>query len=514
MTKKITMAIMFYFLLLSVTSRALAAPIYKDMQEKNYTYPAFQYLVEQGILEADPEKIFGVNEPITRIEASQILLKALKIEVSERSNPNFVDVTPEDEYYDVITTIVDEGIMSGNEKREFNAKAPLTRAQMAKILTLGFQLQGTSDYSFRDVPPTAWESNYVKAMFAAKVTTGYEDNTYRSNQPTTKSHFIVFIARILNPTLNNAPACFAPNNKLKHAVDVSVTNLWHEPNKTRPIDRPSLTKPVDMEKWTKSLTLQDKLWLVDRTDTQAIYGDEVEIVKTSGSWVRIAIKDQFKTGHPKGYEGWVPKNHITSYYPNFEKCPIAIVNADVTTLYNTPSTQSPFMKISYTTMLPVIQEDAQWLHVQTPTNGVKYVAKKDARVFNDYASVPKPSQADIVNSAKKFMRLPYLWAGTSGFGFDCSGIIYSVYKNHGILIPRDSFVQATHGKAVARSSMQPGDLMFFAYNKGRGKVYHVALYVGNGQMLHAPNSSRSVEIISIQTEPYKSNFSGARRYLP
>lgn len=514
MMKKIAAFLICCIMVMSMTPNALAAPLFKDMNEKNYTYPSFQYLVQEGILEANPEVDFGVNDPITRIEATEILLKALQIEITERPDPHLVDVSPEDEDYPLIATIVDEGIMSGNEKREFNAQAPLTRAQMAKILTLGFQLQGTSDYSFRDVPPTAWESNYVKAMFVNRVTTGFADNTYRSNVPTSKSHFIVFLARILNPSLNDAPTCYAPKNELKHAVDVTVTNLWHEPNKTRPIDRPALTKPVDMEKWTKSLTLRDKLWLVDRTDTQAIFGDEVKIIRSSGSWVRIAIKDQFKTGHPNGYEGWVPKNHITSYYPNYEKCPIAIVNADLTTLYNSPSTQSPFMKISYTTILPVIREDAEWLHVQTPANGVKYVSKKDARVFKDYASVPKPSQADIVNSAKKFMRLPYLWAGTSGFGFDCSGIIYSVYKNHGILIPRDSFVQATHGKPIARSQMQPGDLMFFAYNQGRGKVYHVALYVGNGQMLHAPNSSRSVEIISIHTAPYKANFSGARRYLP
>lgn len=511
--KKFPVFILAFLLLFSFSNKASAASIFKDVNEKHHTYDEFNYLVQQGVLEPDPNKAFGLNNQITRIEASEFIIKALKLDTTNRPDPGLVDVSPEDENYDIIATIVAEGIMSGNEKKEFNAKAPLSRAHMSKILTLSFTLQGSSSYSFRDVPTSSWESPYVKTMFANKVTNGYGDNTFRPRQATTKMHFVVFLARIMNPSLNDIIACQVPNNTLKHAVDVSVTNLWHEPNKARVIDRPSVSKPVDMEKWTKSLTLKDKLWLVDRTDTQALYGDEVEIIKTSGAWVRIAVKDQKKTGHRNGYEGWVPKTHITSYYPNYEPCSIAIVNANLTTLYNTPSTSSPFMKISYTTILPVIKEDANWIHVQTPANGVKYLPKRDARVFKDYASVPKPTQADIVNSAKKFMKLPYLWAGASGFGFDCSGIIYSVYKNHGILIPRDSFVQATHGTPVSRNNMQPGDLMFFAYNKGKGKVYHVALYIGNGQMLHAPNSSRTVEIDSINRSPYKANFSGARRYL-
>ena len=129
------------------------------------------------------------------------------------------------------------------------------------------------------------------------------------------------------------------------------------------------------------------------------------------------------------------------------------------------------------------------------------------------AFVPKPSQKDIVNSAKMFLGLPYLWAGTSSFGFDCSGIIYSVYKNHGIIIPRDSFYQATKGTPVAKKNLQPGDLVFFAGNKGKGKVYHVGLYIGDGKMLHAPDASSKVRIESISAGKYKTNYSGARRYL-
>ena len=144
---------------------------------------------------------------------------------------------------------------------------------------------------------------------------------------------------------------------------------------------------------------------------------------------------------------------------------------------------------------------------------LKYIRQKDVKVYKDFASIPKPSRQELVDSAKQYIGLPYLWAGVSAYGFDCSGLMYSVYKNHGILIPRDSSVQATHGTAVNRKDLQPGDLIFFAHNKGKGKVYHVSMYVGGGKMIHAPNSSKKVEIINMDTGTYKTNYAGARRYL-
>ncbi|KXH87547.1 hypothetical protein AU377_00255 [Sporosarcina sp. HYO08] len=329
----------------------------------------------------------------------------------------------------------------------------------------------------------------------------------------TKSHFAIFLARILNPEFKQPFACYQPDNAKTYVVDVQVTSLWKEPNKARKVDQPSLSKPVDMAKWTKSMTTAQKQWLVGKVDTQALYGQEVSILKTSGNWVQIAVKDQYVPHQKAGYPGWVPKSHITEQYPNYKNCPIAVVDVPIASLYHDANTSRKFMDISYTTILPIIKEEGNWLHVQTPANGVKYLRKQDVKTFQNYASIPKPTQKDIVNDAKMFMGLPYLWAGTSGFGFDCSGIIHSVYKNHGILIPRDSFVQAVNGKPVAKNQLQAGDLVFFAYSGGKGKVYHVGLYIGNGQMLHAPNSLKKVEIISLNTGVYKTNYAGARRYL-
>ena len=224
-----------------------------------------------------------------------------------------------------------------------------------------------------------------------------------------------------------------------------MTTLWKEPNKARVIDRPSTSTPVDMAKWTKSMTIPEKQWLVGKIESQALYGQEVVILKSSGNWYQIAVKDQYSPKNKAGYPGWVPKSHITTTYQNYKECSIVIVDAPTAMLYNDIKANSKFMDISFNTLLPVIKEEARWLHVQTPSNGVKFIRKQDAKTYKNEAAIPKPTQKDIIETAKKFTELPYLWAGTSGFGFDCSGFTYSVYKQHGISIPRDSTVQAVNG---------------------------------------------------------------------
>ena len=300
-----------------------------------------------------------------------------------------------------------------------------------------------------------------------------------------------------------------------YAISVPVTNVWRMPNKTRKLDAVSIAPRPDMAKWTKSLAVEDKNWLIGQLDTQALYGDEVEVLKSSGDWHYIAVAEQFNKGQAKGYEGWVPKSHVKAYTPIDKRTEIAVVTAKIASLYNEAKSHEKhkFIDISYTTILQVVKEEGDWLQVQTKTDGLKYVRRQDVKVFEDFASIPKPTQQELVESAKQYVGLPYLWAGVSAYGFDCSGLMYSVYKNHGILIPRDSSVQATHGTAVKRNELQPGDLMFFAHDNGKGNVYHVSMYVGDGKMVHAPNSSKKVEVVKIDTGSYKTNYAGARRYL-
>src|SRR5699024_3900917 len=124
-----------------------------------------------------------------------------------------------------------------------------------------------------------------------------------------------------------------------------------------------------------------------------------------------------------------------------------------------------------------------------------------------------PTGADLVNTGRQFLGLRYLWAGVSGFGFDCSGFTYSIYRAHGITIPRDADAHAEQGRDVAKADLQSGDLLFFAQPGGTGFVHLVGMYIGDGKMIHAPNASTTVEIVDWQEWDVDDEFAGAKRIL-
>ncbi|MFJ5768844.1 S-layer homology domain-containing protein [Psychrobacillus sp. NPDC093180] len=519
-------------LLFSSFSSVSAAPLYKDVGDNHPAKAELDFLASKGIIAGDPGRTFGVDAEITRLEAAEMIVKSLGLDTANPLDPNFTDVTADHPSFSIMATVANSGVMRADENGAFNPDAPFTRGEAAVFVVRSFDLKGASKTPFVDVSPTYWVAESISTLQALKIATGYADNTFKPLANISKADFAVFIARAINPEfrIKTPPAppvspvpvqpaptipasCEKPSKIKTVKVNVQVTSLWHKPGIDRDVDRPSISTPVDISKWMKTMNLKQKWWLVDKTDTQALFGDEVVVLQKSGKWSKIAVKDQYVPYQKEGYPGWVPTSHLYETTTDTTNCSIAIVNAKSSTLYSDTKKKNKYIDISYTTILPVIKEEGEWLHVLTPQNGIKYLPKKDAKVYKNYAAVPKPTQKDIVNSAKMFLGLPYLWAGASSFGFDCSGIIYSVYKNHGILIPRDSFYQATKGTPVSKSKLQPGDLVFFAGNGGKGKVYHVGLYVGDGKMLHAPNASDKVKIESISAGVYKRNYAGARRYL-
>lgn len=124
-------------------------------------------------------------------------------------------------------------------------------------------------------------------------------------------------------------------------------------------------------------------------------------------------------------------------------------------------------------------------------------------------SVPASEMGQkIVNEASKYLGVPYLWGGTTPSGFDCSGLVQYVLRDLGINISRVTQTQCKEGVPVAKGDLQPGDLVFFESN---GDVHHVGIYVGNGQMLHAPHTGDVVRIADMTTPYYTSTYYCARR---
>jgi cell wall-associated NlpC family hydrolase len=120
-----------------------------------------------------------------------------------------------------------------------------------------------------------------------------------------------------------------------------------------------------------------------------------------------------------------------------------------------------------------------------------------------------PTRASLEHTAKSFTGLHYLWGGLSGFGLDCSGLTWLDYRVHGIRIPRDALPQSRRGRHTR--TRRVGDLLFYASN---GRVHHVSMYIGGGYVIHAPHTGSWVQIVRFSEQPLRSEYVGARRYLP
>ena len=117
--------------------------------------------------------------------------------------------------------------------------------------------------------------------------------------------------------------------------------------------------------------------------------------------------------------------------------------------------------------------------------------------------VPLPLRA--VELARQQLGTPYVWGGASPGGFDCSGLVSWVYGRLGITLPHNAAALYGTGRPVSLRALRPGDLVFFP---GLG---HVGLYIGRGQMIHAPETGRRVEVERLDMRSYPPV--GARRIV-
>ena len=95
----------------------------------------------------------------------------------------------------------------------------------------------------------------------------------------------------------------------------------------------------------------------------------------------------------------------------------------------------------------------------------------------------------IVNVAYGYLGIPYVWGGTTTAGFDCSGMVQAAHAAAGISIPRVSWDQGAAGVEVSASEALPGDIVYYGW--------HVGIYIGNGQMIHAPEEGDVVKISTV-----------------
>lgn len=182
---------------------------------------------------------------------------------------------------------------------------------------------------------------------------------------------------------------------------------------------------------------------------------------------------------------------------------MAVCNSGGLRVREEPSTESPVITlVAEGEELEVVEQLDGWVKIMLDDEeayvSAEYVniAKKLERAVTQteliYGKGVSDVRVDLVNYAKQFLGNPYVWGGTSlTNGADCSGFVQSVFKNYGVSLPRTSAAQSAVGTKVSLSEAQPGDLIFYANN---GRVNHVAIYIGGGQVIHASNARTGIKI--------------------
>lgn len=116
----------------------------------------------------------------------------------------------------------------------------------------------------------------------------------------------------------------------------------------------------------------------------------------------------------------------------------------------------------------------------------------------------------LVAQASKYIGTRYVYGGTSPSGFDCSGLVQYSMRKLGVSLPRSSGAQYGCGTSVSRNNLKPGDLVFFSRGGG---ISHVAIYAGNGQVIHAPRAGKTVCYQSLNSLATALHYVGAKRVL-
>ena len=141
-----------------------------------------------------------------------------------------------------------------------------------------------------------------------------------------------------------------------------------------------------------------------------------------------------------------------------------------------------------------------------PADGIVDTQTQEA--LNKSYKSPQQTTTRIINTAKGFLGVPYVWGGTTPAGFDCTGFTRYVFASQKINLPRISLDQYGVGTPVDFNNLIPGDLVFFKLTLGK-KVSHVGIYIGNGEFISA-TSSKGIAIYGF-TPYWAKAYVGARR---
>jgi beta-lactamase class A len=253
--------------------------------------------------------------------------------------------------------------------------------------------------------------------------------------------------------------------------------------------------------------VQDLFTRPDETssvDDQVILGERVEILEDAAGFAKVRTV--------AGEVAWIPERFLRrGEAPAGAK--IARVTSNFAHVYASPSftRQKPLLTAPVGTT--VVSSDfsegkegdaTSWVRASLPDGRSGYIAARDVSLFPFEAglSLPLRSPSDWLAFGKRFLGAPYTWGGTTPLGFDCSGLVQTIFRNFGVILKRNSYEQAFQDPqlvAVPFEGLRPGDLLFFGTED---KIDHEAMWVGDGTVLQATRH----DVPGVQITPFDSPF--------
>lgn len=234
-----------------------------------------------------------------------------------------------------------------------------------------------------------------------------------------------------------------------------------------------------------------------------------EVLDTDDIWAHI------RSGEVEGY---VSLDYLLTGVPaKFKAEELAVTVAKVTTdslkVRAEANTESEVITlVAMGEELEVAAVEGDWVKVLLDDDEV-YVSAEYVEVSAElgtavtmtellYGQGVSDVRVDVCQYAKEFIGNPYVWGGTSlTKGADCSGFVMKVFQKYGVKLPRNSRAQANCGTTIKVSEAKPGDLIFYAKGK---TINHVAIYIGNGQVVHASSPKTGIKISNVSyRSPYK-----------
>ncbi len=195
MIKRIVIVSMLLMLVFTV-SPAWAASAFPDI-DGHWAEDEITYLAGQGLVSGFPDGTFKPSETVTRAQVAAVVAGQLGLDPEPAAFP---DVPSTHWANEAIGALVDEGIMSGYPNGTFQPSNPMTRAEVAVVLTNAYGYTATSSVSsFADVSVSFWAFGNIQALYDNYITIGYPDGTYKPSNTMTRAEFSIFMAKSLNP---------------------------------------------------------------------------------------------------------------------------------------------------------------------------------------------------------------------------------------------------------------------------------------------------------------------------